>query len=403
MIRHKLIKGMGLCLGLALAVGSIAHIKPKAEAYGTGITKNSEHNLNNIDEEYLVSPEVFINAEQLNSSDVKVKDGTIYLPLETVTYKMGDILEGEASEGLTLRKEGLLIINPSGNSYSVNGENKDSTFIVEDGKAYAPISFYKDVLNYMVFEDGNRFQIGNSKYIGANPDIKLDDIIDEGMLINPEIFVNGEMFPEFAVKVNDGVIYLPLEAVSARMGNVLEGDAETGFLLRTDGKLINIIPSESKYKINDAETGSRFFNENGMVYAPLDLFKDVFGYTIKVDGNSYFIGGQKQDTFRENTYPNGVWETDGGKWIYINNGEKVTGWVLDNNVWYYMNDEGIMQTGWILVNGKWYFLNDSGAMQTGWILDKGNYYYLKPDGSMAANEIVDGFSISDTGLVMMPY
>ena len=39
-----------------------------------------------------------------------------------------------------------------------------------------------------------------------------------------------------------------------------------------------------------------------------------------------------------------------------------TGWVLDNNVWYYLKDDGKMATGWLYDKGSWYYLRDWGGM-----------------------------------------
>lgn len=56
-----------------------------------------------------------------------------------------------------------------------------------------------------------------------------------------------------------------------------------------------------------------------------------------------------------------------------------------------------MMTGWVLDNGKWYYLNPSGDMKEAeWVLYKDQWYYMKEDGSMAVNEktpdgnLVDG-------------
>ena len=77
------------------------------------------------------------------------------------------------------------------------------------------------------------------------------------------------------------------------------------------------------------------------------------------------------------------WILDDGTRYYLkSSGEMMTGWVLEDDIWYYLNSSGKMQTGWVLVNGYWYFLNNSGEMQTGWILDDGTQYYLNNSGKM---------------------
>ncbi|MEH6977175.1 hypothetical protein [Bacillus pseudomycoides] len=41
-----------------------------------------------------------------------------------------------------------------------------------------------------------------------------------------------------------------------------------------------------------------------------------------------------------------------------------------------------MKTGWVQDNNKWYYMNTSGQMlANGWITDNGKSYYLRVDGS----------------------
>ncbi len=63
----------------------------------------------------------------------------------------------------------------------------------------------------------------------------------------------------------------------------------------------------------------------------------------------------------------------------------VTGWVKDNEKWFYMDKSGVMVTGWKLLNGDWYFFNESGVMVTGIQNNNSNLYYFKDSGVMATN------------------
>lgn len=69
------------------------------------------------------------------------------------------------------------------------------------------------------------------------------------------------------------------------------------------------------------------------------------------------------------------------KWcVEGKDGKVVKGWYEDNGIWYFLNDEGIMQTGWIKdKDNRWYYLNKDGAMQLGWLKDKDKWYYLESD------------------------
>ena len=73
------------------------------------------------------------------------------------------------------------------------------------------------------------------------------------------------------------------------------------------------------------------------------------------------------------------WQLINGKWYYFNNDMK-TGWIRDNNKWYYLDNDGAMVTGWKMINGKWYYLNND--MKTGWIKDNNKWYYLSSNGEM---------------------
>ena len=44
-----------------------------------------------------------------------------------------------------------------------------------------------------------------------------------------------------------------------------------------------------------------------------------------------------------------------------------TGWVKDNDNWYYYYPDGTMATGLVQVDGTYYYLKDDGTMLTGWI------------------------------------
>ena len=76
-----------------------------------------------------------------------------------------------------------------------------------------------------------------------------------------------------------------------------------------------------------------------------------------------------------------------------------TGWLKQNELYYYLNPDGAMVSNdWSLQDGKWYFFNADGVMQTGWINWKEKWYYLNPDGSMAVNVTTpDGFFVNENG------
>lgn len=77
------------------------------------------------------------------------------------------------------------------------------------------------------------------------------------------------------------------------------------------------------------------------------------------------------------------WLNDSDKWYYLKaNGEMATGWLNDAGKWYYLEKSGAMKIGWLKLDDKWYFLNNSGEMLSGWLNDDGKWYYLEQSGEM---------------------
>ena len=77
------------------------------------------------------------------------------------------------------------------------------------------------------------------------------------------------------------------------------------------------------------------------------------------------------------------------------------GWVLDQNHWYYLGEDGAMADyTWILDRGTWYFLQSGGVMAADqWVLWNGNWYYLNSDGSMARDTVITvGYRIDEDGV-----
>ena len=62
-----------------------------------------------------------------------------------------------------------------------------------------------------------------------------------------------------------------------------------------------------------------------------------------------------------------------------------------------MNDSGAMQTGWVKDNDTWYYLDNSGAMKTGWFTVSGKWYYAYSSGALAVDTTVDGYTVNANG------
>ena len=57
-----------------------------------------------------------------------------------------------------------------------------------------------------------------------------------------------------------------------------------------------------------------------------------------------------------------------------------------------------MATGWIANNDKWYYLNKDGEMQTGWVEIDGKWYYFWSDGSLATDTVINGYTVDKNGV-----
>lgn len=107
------------------------------------------------------------------------------------------------------------------------------------------------------------------------------------------------------------------------------------------------------------------------------------------DGKMTVMQGDKKYVYPV-PYVSGKWIEEGGKWYYIRNGEKVTGWQLlswsKGEDWFFFDDEGVMLTGWQKITwGKgldtFYFTKD-GCMVTGWKKISGGWRYFDGNGCM---------------------
>lgn len=203
MIKAKLLKKLPLLL---VAAGVLAGVTvPAVKSYANS---NVE-----IDAGFAIKEEVYVNGEALEDSNIKIEDGKLYLPLELVTYKMGDRLEGSEEIAYYLRKDDMnLVINPSSKTYSLNMESHDLDCKVIDNIVYVSLDFIKNVLKYDVNVDGNVNYIG-TKDAANEAGVVLDGTALDNIFLKQDIFVNGVKFPSFAVEVKNNVTMLPLETI----------------------------------------------------------------------------------------------------------------------------------------------------------------------------------------------
>lgn len=114
-------------------------------------------------------------------------------------------------------------------------------------------------------------------------------------------------------------------------------------------------------------------------------------------GSSYSSSGGKSSGGKGKFGGNGKWMKDeNGWWYQYEDGTfpaKTWAFLLYQNQyeWYYFDERGYMLSGWLLMDGVWYYLNPlsdgmKGKMLTGWQLIDGKWYYFseRSDGTKGA-------------------
>lgn len=69
---------------------------------------------------------------------------------------------------------------------------------------------------------------------------------------------------------------------------------------------------------------------------------------------------------------------------YYNGGANITGWVVDDDTWHYLNNQGDKVTStWKKSNEGWYWLDDEGNLAIDCLIEDGSdYYYVDEHGAM---------------------
>lgn len=99
----------------------------------------------------------------------------------------------------------------------------------------------------------------------------------------------------------------------------------------------------------------------------------------------------------------GFWQYEPPNWYHITDEKRDVGWYSENqDVWYFLGPDGIMQTGWYQdSNGNRYYLNQAhegteGQMRYGWYLDQqGFWYYLSTEHNGVFGKALTGWAWID--------
>ena len=111
---------------------------------------------------------------------------------------------------------------------------------------------------------------------------------------------------------------------------------------------------------------------------------------VEINGTVYWVQEFASGAVRS-PLSNSGWIRENGVYYYVQeDGSRATGWKQDQNAWYYMDSSGAMQTGWQKISGQWYYFDPGGAMQTGWQKSDGKWYYFADSGEMQTGWQKDG-------------
>lgn len=109
-------------------------------------------------------------------------------------------------------------------------------------------------------------------------------------------------------------------------------------------------------------------------------------------------------SYSDNSYAkSGIRNIDGVDYCFNDAGYMVTGWQYTNYNsygWFYFQPDGSKKTGWLNENNKWYYLDPSngGKMHVYWLDIGSKRYYMKDDGSMVTGKFELGADYSDNKL-----
>ena len=138
--------------------------------------------------------------------------------------------------------------------------------------------------------------------------------------------------------------------------------------------------SQMKPEEDIIETG--WVSENGTKYFQDEKGERCTGWLLQDEGWYYL------DAEKDGAMFNAGWKYINSSWYYFDtNGVMKTGWLYYGEHWYFLSSYGDMSVDeWDCINSKWYHFYNSGEMETGWTYYKNNWYYLSPYGDMSVNE-----------------
>ena len=216
--------------------------------------------------------------------------------------------------------------------------------------------------------------------VGTEPIWKgFENVRTTGLKL-PEKLRLGEKFP---VSGKLRIPMLQLESVwitvTDAQGNVLKDQT-----INKHGKFCNL-GMEETVDISDLPEGAYSYNicvDIRNHYVSEGILK-YDSKTVPVVKQPFTVGNAELaviEASEEMAEPETGWVLQDGVWYYLEDGTPQTGWICSGGVNYYLKEDGSVTTGWAEVNGTNRYFSDTGALRTGWIENGKETYYLLRNG-----------------------
>ncbi|MDN3019018.1 bifunctional 2',3'-cyclic-nucleotide 2'-phosphodiesterase/3'-nucleotidase [Paenibacillus sp. BSR1-1] len=246
---------------------------------------------------------------------------------------------------------------------------------LEDGSLIDPEAEYTITVNNFMADGGDGFSVLKSGKNRVTNVVDLDGFIQYFKSLPQP--VSAQIEGRILI---DNFVEEPQVSVT-NYDDTLYGTTEPGakVVAKVSGKVLGTATADDQGYF-EIPMGQTFAKGTVIRLDITDRTGNLTPFDITVEAQTGWIYSQDEDG-------NDVWsyvdpETEE---LYTNK------WLHDEDgLWYYFDNDGIMETGWVKVNGKWYFLSEdeetAGAMQTGWFKEGNIKYYLDAvNGDMKVN------------------
>jgi glucan-binding YG repeat protein len=260
--------------------------------------------------------------------------------------------------------DGGLYLNPT--YYNILGHDNDSLFFSQDG------------IFYEANEEDNSLSLMSSDGSTSTYQLPSELSNHEFLTILADGYSHIVLYAKDSDRDKAGQYYVLKFKEgnnSLKVVNQLKDDIYYNFATDEEGKIW--------FYRSNGQIG--YLNGNQQVIERFQVEPSFIGVSeFSVHHNEVIIATWNQYGVSDvNLRPMSGWGKENGKWFYyIENGIH-TGWIVYENNWYYLKEDGEMATGWVEWKNDWYFLEANGAMKTGWLKWNDNWYYMnRADGKM---------------------